>query len=500
MDDCIGVVGAGIMGRGIAQVSAAAGLQVRIFDVAVERAREGVEFATGMLRRAAQKGQLAQAVAEQACARMEICSDLQQLRGAALVIEAAAEDLEVKQKLFSQLEAIMDEGAILATNTSSLVVTQIASACKRPQRVAGLHFFNPVPLMKLVEIIPGLLTESSVVERLIKYVRRLGHEPVVAADSPGFLVNHAGRAFYTEGVRIVAEGIAGVLDVDRVARDALGFRMGPFELFDHTGLDVSYPVLKQIYHQFFEEPRFRPHPLLARQVAAGLYGRKSGRGFYSYDGGERVDPPEEAWVEGDERPVWVADRGEDGGRLQGTLEALGIRIDEGREPHAESIIVLLPYGSDATTVASRQALSLERVMALDMMVWPVARITIMPSVATRSDYRDSLHGMLRRRGVAVTKIHDSPGFIGQRMLASIVNLACDIAQQRIAAPTDIDRAVRIGLGYPKGPLAWGSEIGPRRVLEVLENLGEFYRDPRYRPSPWLRRRALADLPLDTADP
>lgn len=316
--DCIGVIGAGVMGRGIVQVSAAAGFRVKVFDVAVERAAAGVEFAAGMLRRAAEKGQMTQAAAEAAVARIEVCAELRELRDATMVIEAAAENLDVKQKLFSQLESVVNEDAILATNTSSLVVTQIASACRRPQRVAGLHFFNPVPLMKLVEIIPGLVTDPTVVERLKEYVRRIGHTSVVAADSPGFLVNHAGRAFYTEGVRIVSEGIAGVPDVDRVAREALGFRMGPFELFDHTGLDVSYPVLTQIYHQFFEEPRFRPHPLLARQFAAGLFGKKSGRGFYRYEGGTRVEATEEKHVEGSDRPLWIADRGEDGRKLQAT--------------------------------------------------------------------------------------------------------------------------------------------------------------------------------------
>lgn len=498
--NCIAVIGAGVMGRGIAQISAAAGYRVKVFDVGPDRASAGVEFAAGMLRRAAEKGQLSAADAEAAAARLEVCAELAQLRDADLVIEAAAENLEIKQKLFSDLEAIVADDAILATNTSSLVVTQIASGCRRPQRMAGLHFFNPVPLMKLVEIIPGVLTEQSVVERLTAFVSRIGHGSVLAADTPGFLVNHAGRAFYTEGVRVVGEGVADVVDVDRVAKEALGFRMGPFELFDLTGLDVSYHVLTRIYHQYFEEPRYRPHPLLTRQFAAGLYGRKNGRGFYVYEKGTRVEPPEPAFVDGDERALWIADRGDDGRRLQETLAKHDIRIDEGDQPDGQSVIVLVPYGLDATTAAVRQGLPLERCMALDMMVWPVERITIMPTVATRADCRDSLHAMLGRRGLAVTRIHDSAGFISQRLLASIVNLACDIAQQRIATPADIDRAVRLGLGYPKGPLAWGDEIGPRRILEILENLLDFYGDPRYRPSPWLKRRALGGVPLSTPDP
>ncbi len=498
--DCIGVIGAGVMGRGIVQVCAAAGFRVKVFDVAQESARAGVDFAAGMLRRAGEKGQMSAQDAQAAAARIEVCAELGGLGDAGLVIEAALEDMEVKQRLFRQLEDVVGADTILATNTSSLVVTQLASACKRPQRVAGLHFFNPVPLMKLVEIIPGQLTDASVAQRLEAYVRRIGHASVVAADTPGFLVNHAGRAFYTEGVRIVGEGVATVVDVDRVAKEALGFRMGPFELFDHTGLDVSYQVLTKIYHQFFEEPRFRPHPMLTRQHAAGLFGKKSGRGFYAYDGNTRIDPPEQPVPDGADRTVWIAERGKDGARLGDTLRKLGIGIDSGDKPGAESVIMVLPWGLDATSQAHSQELALDRTMAIDMLVWPVGRLTIMPTVSTRAEVRDSLHSMLARRGVAVTRTHDSAGFISQRLLASIVNLACDIAQQRIARPDDIDRAVRLGLGYPKGPLAWGSEIGPRRILEILENLFMFYGDPRYRPSPWLKRRAIADLSLLTPDP
>lgn len=497
--DCIAVVGAGAMGRGIVQVSAAAGFRVKVLDAAIERAREGSEFAAGMLRRAAAKGHFSMAAASEAISRIEICRDMAELQDASLVIEAAVEDIEVKQTLFRELEAVVDSNAILATNTSSLMVTQLASACRRPQRVAGLHFFNPVPLMKVVEVIPGLLTDATVIDRLTAYVTHIGHASVRSADTPGFLVNHAGRAFYTEGIRVVSEGAASIYDVDRVARDALGFRMGPFELFDHTGLDVSYPVLTKIYHQFFEEPRFRPHPFLTRQFVSGAFGRKTGRGFYEYRGGTRIDPTEQSFGPGDERPVWIDARQADAMQLRTTLESMAITIDDGKRPHAESVVMLSPLGKDATTAGSVQDVPLTQCMAIDTMIWPVPRVTVMPTISTAPEYRDSLRGMLVRRGLAVTMICDCPGFIGQRMLASIVNLACDIAQQRIASPEDIDRAVRLGLGYPKGPLAWGTELGGRRILEILENLYEFYGDPRYRPSPWLKRRVTASVPLATPD-
>jgi 3-hydroxybutyryl-CoA dehydrogenase len=321
---------------------------------------------------------------------------------------------------------------------------------------------------------------------------------VLASDTPGFLVNHAGRAFYTEGVRIVGEGIAGVVDTDRVARDALGFRMGPFELFDHTGLDVSYPVLTKIYQQFFEEPRFRPHPLLTRQFAAGLYGKKTGRGFYPYEAGTRVETPEEPFKGGSDKPGVDRRQGRrrqcalgDAAQLRRARGRCGDRW--GRQRHRAAAVRRRRNHVGIAPGAAAGALR-----GLDMLVWPVGRLTIMPTARTGPDVTDSLHGMLVRGGQRVTRIHDSPGFIGQRILASIVNLACDIAQQRIARrPTSIGRCA-LASATPRA-LAWGTEIGAQRVLQVLENLFEFYGDPRYRPSPWLKRRAIADLPLHTPD-
>ncbi|WP_250528487.1 3-hydroxyacyl-CoA dehydrogenase [Caballeronia sp. GAWG2-1] len=497
MSEFIAVVGAGVMGQGIAQVSAAAGNRVVIFDVDQTRSRDAIDFVRRMLRRSAEKGQIREEEAERACSNLSSCESIEEIKEATLIIEAAAENLDIKQKIFADLEAVVADDTIIATNTSSLIVTQIASACARPQRVAGLHFFNPVPLMKLVEIIPGQLTDTRTIERLSTYVNGVGHASVLATDTPGFLVNHAGRAFYTEGVRIVGEGVCQVIDVDRVARDALGFRMGPFELFDHTGLDVSYPVLKQIYHQYFEEPRFRPHPLLARQHAAGLFGKKTGRGFYRYEGAQRIEPIEEVGPDEPAKPVWVAPTHAGANTLYKWFQELGVPLDDRVSPSSDSIIVTSPEGEDATTSAHRLGLDMTRCIAIDTMIWPVKRLTLMPTVVTRREVRDSLAHMLRSRSVQATVIHDSPGFIGQRVVASIVNLACDIAQQRIGSPRDIDRAVKLGLGYPLGPLEWGDKLGSQRILNILQQLFDFYGDPRYRPSQWLKRRAMAQVSLLT---
>ena len=497
----VGVVGAGTMGRGIAQVAAQAGLSVRLTDALPGRAAEAVAaIRAGMEQRAA-AGKLSRDACDAACASLVAADDLSDFADRDLIIEAVVEDLAVKRALFAALEAVVPADCILATNTSSLLVTSIARGCARPERVGGLHFFNPVPAMKIAEVIAGARTAPATAQALRAFVAEIGHAPIVAADTPGFLINHAGRGLYTEGVRIVAEGIASPQDVDAVMQEAAGFRMGPFQLFDLTGLDVSYPVLSQIYREFFEEPRFRPAPLLRRQVEAGLYGRKAGEGFYRYEDGRPVArAAEDAPAQWAPRPVWIHPEDDAAAPwVAARLTALGVAVETGPRAGADAIQLVLPIGEDATSSALQRGLDPERVMAIDPLLAEPRRLTLMPTVATRDAVRDALTGMVRAGGGAATLIHDSPGFVAQRVLAMIVNIAADIAQQRIASPGDIDFAVRGGLGYPSGPLALGDTLGPRTVLTILERMQAFYGDPRYRPSPWLKRRALAGCSLTRLD-
>lgn len=257
-DLTLGVIGTGAMGRGIAQIMAAGGLKVLMFDVTDGAAETGRAFAERMILRAAEKGTITDEDAKASIGRLSVVAGLADLAPCDVVVEAVLENLDIKRKVFGELEGIVSEEAILATNTSSLSVTAIAAGLKHPQRMAGFHFFNPVPLMKVVEIVEGLETSAQTCDALSAVARRAGHEPVRAKDTPGFLVNHAGRGLNTEGVRIVSEGIADFAGIDDLLREGgPGFRMGPFELMDTTGLDVSHPVMESIYEQFYQEPRFR---------------------------------------------------------------------------------------------------------------------------------------------------------------------------------------------------------------------------------------------------
>ncbi len=499
-DYTIGIVGAGTMGRGIAQIIAAGGVHVLLFDTVAGAAEDGRAFAERMLNRAAEKGAITADAAAAAAARIRIVDRLGAMAAADTVIEAIVEKLDIKQGLFRDLESIVGADCILATNTSSLSVTAIAASSERPERVAGFHFFNPVPLLKLVEVVDGLMTAPWVADALVAVARRAGHEPVRAKDSPGFLVNHAGRGLGTEGLRIVAEGIAGFQDVDDVLREGgPGFRMGPFELMDTTGLDVSHVVMESIYQQFYEEPRFRPQPMTRQRVTAGIFGRKSGRGFYAYEDGRKVTaepPPVPQDLPGQ---VWIGAAEPDGRRI--LTEALEgkVEIDSGTLPSVNSLCLVTPMGEDATTAAVKLGIEAERTFAVDTLFGLGGRRTLMTTPVSDADLRDQVHALLAADGAAVTVIHDSPGFISQRVVATIVNIACDIAQARIATPDDIDKAVRLGLAYPAGPLAMGDGVGAKRILAVLDAMFTAYRDPRYRPSPWLRRRALLGVSLLTPE-
>ena len=499
----VGLVGTGAMGRGIAQIAAQAGAVVRLFDTQADAVAKAQAALGAQWDKLAEKGKLsADAVA--ACkARLKPAAQLADLADCDLVVEAIVERLDVKQKLFAELEAIVQPTAVLATNTSSLSVTAIAAGLKHPQRFAGYHFFNPVPLMKVVEVIAGLKTDAATGQRLTDYARQMGHTPVQAADTPGFIVNHAGRGYGTEALRIVGEGVADFATIDRILKDQVGFRLGPFELFDLTALDVSHPVMESIYRQYYDEPRYRPSVITAQRLAGGVVGKKGGEGFYRYVDGKAQMAPEPAVPQVAELPpVWVSTRAARRAELLQLLKDLGAKIETGQSPSPQALTVVAPLGFDVTTVAVVERLDPARTVGIDLLVEDAAtrRRVLATNPATRSDMRDAAHALFARDGKSVSVIRDSGGFVTQRVVATIVNIAADMCQQRVCSPQDLETAVTLGLGYPLGPLAMGDKFGPASVLEVLFNLQTVYGDPRYRPSPWLRRRGAIGLSLTHEEP
>jgi 3-hydroxybutyryl-CoA dehydrogenase len=494
----VAIVGTGAMGRGIAQIAAQAGSQVLLFDTQPDAADKAITAIGAVWDKQVEKGKLDAEQAATCKARLVACSALEGLANCDLVIEAIVERLDIKQNVFKQLEKIVSLSCVLVTNTSSLSVTAIAAGMHNPGRFAGYHFFNPVPLMKVVEVIAGLKTDKTICEQLSGYARQMGHTPVLAADTPGFIVNHAGRAYGTEALRIVGEGIADFATIDAILKDQVGFKLGPFELMDLTALDVSHPVMESVYRQYYEEPRYRPSVITAQRLAGGMLGRKTGAGFYQYVDGAQVKTAQPATpLIAEMPPVWVSPRATRRAELLLLLKNLGATIETGQSPSLHALTLVAPLGFDVTTVAVVERYDPARTVGIDMLIDDAItkRRVLMTNPATRTDMRDAAHALFARDGKAVSVIRDSGGFVTQRVVAAIINIAADICQQQICSPEDLETAVTLGLGYPHGPLALGDLLGPTNVLEVLFNMQTVYGDPRYRPSPWLRRRGAIGLSL-----
>jgi 3-hydroxybutyryl-CoA dehydrogenase len=498
----IAVVGTGTMGRGIVQVSAQGGMNVIAFDEKPGGAAAAKEFTQKMLDRQVEKGALSPDDAKAASARITVANSLEEVAKANVIIEAIFERLDIKQEMFANLDSLAPPETIIATNTSSLPVTAIAARTKHPERVGGMHFFNPVPLMRLVEVIPGLKTAPWVTDALMVIGRRMTREPILCTDSPGFLVNHIGRGMGPECQRILIENIATHAEIDRIMTGAPGFRMGPFTLADLVGIDIGSAAWESMYEQFYHEPAYAPSPLTALRAVGGLHGQKTGSGWYVYKDGKKQEPPAEPTPAARPPSVWVrpSDHNAD---LQGPLLDLlarsGVEVERGERPSAKALIVLTPVGYDVTTAVHDLKLDAARTVAVDVLFGLKGPRTLMVSPATDPRMREAAHGLLGSDGQPVVVINDSPGFVAQRAVAMLINVGCNVAQRGIGVPADIDKGAKLGLGYPFGPIEWGDRIGPKRVLFILERLQAFYQEPRYRPSPWLKRRVMLGLPLSAPE-
>src|SRR6478672_4874642 len=487
------------MGRGIAQVCAQAGITTLLFDSRDGAVKEAIAAVDKGLEGLVAKQRMTAAAKKDVLDHLKPINSLDDAKGAGVVIEAIVEDLGAKQALFRELEKRVSPECVLATNTSSLSVTEVAAGCERSERVGGLHFFNPPPLMRLVEVIGGLRSDPALVEALVGFVRRLNKHPVVATDTPGFVVNHAGRAFGPEALRIVSQGIASPREVDLLMKEAAGFRMGPFELLDLVGGDVTHAVMVSIFEQYFAEPMYQPSAQMAVRVASGLLGRKSKQGFYNYDGPPIASPPTiSVLAQALPTSAWIAH--EDGGsELAGWLEDAGAKVQLGGQPDTGALCFITPLGEDASNAAVRMGLDPARTVAVDMFGRFAGRRTLMKTPLTKAEIIGAAAAALSAGNVPVTVIKDSPGFVVQRLLAMVVNIGTRIAELRIAAPADIDTAVELGLNYPKGPFTFGDTLGPARVLNVLDGMHAITHDPKYRATTWLRRRARLGVSLHTPD-
>ena len=479
----VAVIGTGTMGAGIAQVAAVAGHRVLLYDAVDGAAGRAAESIRARVARLVEKGRIA-APGE---LRLEVTPDLAGLAPADLVIEAIAEDLAVKQALFAELEKIVTPGCVLATNTSSLSPTAIAAGLSHPERLVGLHFFNPAPLMRLVEVVSGLATDPAVAAAVTGLAESWGKQVVQAAATPGFIVNRVARPFYAEALRLAEEQAAPPATIDAVLTGAGGFRMGAFALMDLVGQDVNEAVTRSVWAAFGYDPRFAPSLLQRSMVEAGWLGRKSGRGWYRYDDG--TTPPAPPAVPAAAAPAYVTATGAT--PLQPLLERSSVQVRAGTgEPAGAAglpggALLVRCDGRPAWALAAqwgRPVVVVDRTLD-DSTATSIALAASEPGPATEAA------GLLQAGGLAVHAIDDVPGLIVTRTVAMLVNGAVDARHKGVASAADIDTAMQLGTNYPLGPLAWGQRWGAGTVLAVLENLQAVYGEDRYRPSALLRRIA-----------
>lgn len=487
----IAVVGAGTMGRGIAQVAAAAGHTVLLYDTADGVAARARASVAEDLARLVGKGKLPAADRDAVLTRLQPRGSLSDLAAADLVIEAVVEDLSAKRQLFAELERICSPRAILASNTSSLSITAIAAPLRHPARCIGMHFFNPAPVMALVEVVSGLATDPAVAATVEATAAAWGKLPVRAASTPGFIVNRVARPFYGEALQLLEERAADPATIDAVLREAGGFPMGPFELMDLVGNDVNAAVTRSVYDGFFQDPRFKPSAIQQELVAAGRLGRKSGRGFYDYTAG--AVRPEPATLPRQAAPSRVAVLGASAllETVAALAEAAGMRVERQAGDGMLQLDGAKIAVTDGRTATERAAAdNLENLVLLDLALDFASARRVALAAADQADPRamGMAAGLFQALGKAVSPIDDVPGMIVLRTVAMLANEAAYAVHQGVATARAVDIAMTKGVNYPKGPLAWAEEIGLDRILFALDMLARTYGGGCYRASALLRRK------------
>jgi 3-hydroxybutyryl-CoA dehydrogenase len=494
----VGIIGAGTMGAGIAQVAATAGCSVKLFDAREGAAQAAIARNTESLKALATKGKLSPEDATNAAGRMRVAVDLGDFHDCDLMIEAIVEEVAAKRALFKSLETICVETTVLATNTSSISVTAIAAGLARPENVVGIHFFNPAPILPLVEVVSGAVTSPAAADRIEKASREWGKTPVRCKSTPGFIVNRVARPFYGEAFRVLESGGADVATIDLLLREAGGFKMGAFELLDLIGLDVNLMVTKSVWQAYFQDARYRPSVTQEEMVSGGLLGRKTGRGFYAYPAGVPAAPAS-AFGPAPTNLQYLTESDALDPLIE-RVKAAGIKIQSRKEDdpfgagmfRVGNATVCLTEGRSATQIAYEDEIT--NVVALDLArdFSTTKRVALAKGDETTTAALADAVGLFRALGIEVSVIDDVPGMVVARTLAMLTNEAADALLQGVASAEGVDTAMKLGVNHPEGPLATADRLGINLMNAILVNMHSHIGDERYRQSILLQRKVWGE--------
>ncbi|SFB00980.1 3-hydroxyacyl-CoA dehydrogenase [Collimonas sp. OK607] len=484
----VGVIGAGTMGAGIAQVAAAAGHPVRLLDLRPNAARAAHDNIGAALSGLVGKGRMSEQEREAILARIVPVDALANLADAALVVEVIVEKLEAKQSLLRELETHVNRHTILASNTSSISITALANGMQYPDRVVGMHFFNPVPLMKLVEVVSGMETAISVAEAIADLARRWGKEPVHAKSTPGFIVNRIARPFYAEALALLQEQAATPQQLDRAARSA-GFRMGPCELMDLIGHDINYSVTVSVFDANYADRRYVPSLVQKALLDGGRLGRKSGKGFY--EGVAPVMP--ELLLASPAVAIEIVGNSAIAVRLADWLAGRQVVFSRCVESNWHGLRIgdtqlHITDGRCAAQVSAERGTRALGVIDLPLVSERSDAIAIAFAPGLVAEERAAISATLAACGLQAIEMRDVPGLLVARTIAMLINEGADAVHQGVCDEPGADLAMKLGTNYPAGPFEWLQQIGVDYTVDLLNNLFSAYRSERYRVSPLLQQR------------